>query len=127
MAQLYDVVHQQNGIPEASFDVWTSYYQYLILDRNEREIVVFHWEPDGATSPNLLPHVHIPAAEPVILPQPEGSPIAGGKTYLNKLHLPTGRIGLEDVIEFLINDFHVDPRLPNWQEILEQVRLSGNR
>lgn len=127
VTQHYSINHQPHAITHARYEVWTTFYHYKILDRSEREIIAFHWEPSGRTSPNTRPHVHVPAAEPVILPQPDGSPVAGRKTYLNKLHLPTGRIGLEDVIEFLITDLQVVPRLPNWNEILDEARPKGNR
>ena len=125
-AHKYTVAFQPDVIRRSPFEVRTSYYLYRILDRDEREIVVYHWEPDGPSS-FVVPHLHVSAASPVILPQPEGSRLAGSKTFLNKLHLPTGRIGAEEVIELLVADFSVDPLIPSWKEVLSESRAAADR
>jgi hypothetical protein len=119
--QRYSVVFQPNALQRAPYDIWTSYYQYRILDRNDREIVVYHWEPEGR-SPVVTPHLHLSAAGSVILPQSSDSPIANAKTHLNKLHLPTGPIGLGEIVELLIRDFAVVPLESGWSEILSESK-----
>ena len=125
VVQRYSVVFQPDVVQRSPFDLWTSYYQYRILDREEREIVVYHWEPAGR-SPVITPHLHVSAAAPVTLPQPDNSSVTGRTTHLNKLHLPTGRIGLEEIVELLVYDFAVDPLIPNWTETLTKVRATGS-
>jgi hypothetical protein len=61
----------------------------------------------------------------VTLPQPAGSSVAGRKTHLSKLHLPTGRIDLEEIIELLVVDFSVDPLVSNWSDVLGEIRSTG--
>lgn len=121
IVQRYDLQFQPDFLLSLHFEVSTAFYHYQILDRDGGEIVVFHWEPDGR-SPVGTPHLHVPAAGPVILPQPDGSRVAGAKTHLSKLHLPTGRIGIEEIVELLVADFNVDPLLPNWREVLTGAR-----
>ena len=36
--------------------------------------------------------------------------------------MPTGRIAVEDVIRFLIEDFGVIPAKENWDEVLDEGR-----
>lgn len=122
----YDIVFHPDALLGALYDVQTSYYQYLILDRLEQEIVAYHWEPESK-SLVVRPHVHVSAAAPIVLPQPSGSPLAETKTHLSKLHLPTGRVGIEDIVELLITDFAVTTLRPDWQTVLLQAREYGSR
>jgi hypothetical protein len=46
---------------------------------------------------------------------------AGGKPF-PKVHLPTGRLGIEDVIEFLIRDGGVEPVSDEWETTLREAR-----
>jgi hypothetical protein len=126
IVQQYNLIFLPDVVQRLPFDVLSSYYLYRILDRNEQEIVVYHWEPDGR-SHIVKPHLHMPAAAPVTLAQAYGSRIADQKTHLGKLHLPTGRIGIEEIVELLIVDFIVDPIFPNWKEILDEIRAPGSQ
>ncbi len=120
-AHLYRVVHVPGDQQCGPYKVSSSFYRYDILDRDEDEVVVFHWEPEGR-SPVRTPHLHLPAATPIVLPQRGGSGVAGAKTHLGKLHLPTGRILIEDVVELLIREFGAVPLNENWAAILEKNR-----
>ena len=84
-------------------------------------MAAYHWHPDGS-SPVTIPHLHVPAAEAVVMAQQPGSPRAGLKTHLGKAHFPTGLIGLEDVAELLIRDFAVVPTRADWQDVLQRNR-----
>ncbi len=46
------------------------------------------------------------------------------KTYLNRLHLPTGRILVEDVVELLIRVFAAVPLVDDWEAILAENRAA---
>jgi hypothetical protein len=61
-------------------------------------------------------------AESVALEQRPGSPRAGAKTHLGKVHFPTARSFLEDIAELLIRDFAVVPARPDWQAVLQENR-----
>ena len=48
-------------------------------------------------------------------------------TYLNQLHLLTGRIVIEDIVEVLIREFAVVPLRTDWERILDDGRASEDR
>ena len=96
-------------------------YHFRILDIAERELAVYDWHPDGL-SPVTIPHLHVPAAEAVVMAQQPSSPQSGLKTHLGKAHFPTGLIRLEDVAELLIRDFAVVPARADWQDVLQRNR-----
>ena len=102
----------------------TGSYDHSILDRDGRELVAFHWEPDGIGTV-CTPHVHLSAAAAIVLPQRTGSPLTQAKTHLGRLHLPSGPIGVEDVVELLIRDFAAVPLRPDWQRVLDDNRRSA--
>jgi hypothetical protein len=114
--RVVDVRRIQDG-----FAVQAIAYDIGILDRVGRELVAFHWEPDGIGTVRT-PHAHLSAAAPIILPQRPGSPVAQTKTHLARLHLPTGPIAVEDVVELLIRDLAAVPRRPDWQHVLDEQR-----
>jgi hypothetical protein len=41
-----------------------------------------------------------------------------GREELQKAHIPTGRVELEDVLLLAIREFGVRPRRDDWEEIL---------
>jgi hypothetical protein len=46
---------------------------------------------------------------------------------LHKLHLPTGRVSLEAVVRFLIDDLDVVPRRADWRAILARHEEASGR
>lgn len=125
-AHQYRIVHVPDAPPRGSYEVRTAFYRYDILDRDEGEVVVFHWEPRGR-SPVRTPHLHLSAAAPVVLPQRVNSGVGNLKTFLNRLHLPTGPLVIEDVIDLLIRDFAVVPRDDDWEAVIEANRLISHQ
>ncbi len=99
-------------------------YAFSIHDRSRREIVAFHRAPDGIGTVRT-PHAHLSAAAPIVLPQRPGSPLAQTKAHLGRLHLPTGLIAVEDVVELLIRDFAAVPLRPDWREVLDHNRQTA--
>jgi hypothetical protein len=95
------------------YKVKTLEYEYKIERRKDRqEIVCFHWEGDDAKNP--VPHIHIgfgaKSAEAPFSP---------------KTHIPSGRVPIEDVVAFLIQELHVQPakrRKLDWDSVLATVR-----
>ena len=82
-----------------------------------RELFVYHWHPSGR-SQNRDPHLHISA---VTLRLTGGrSRQVDRKLPIDKAHFPTGQVTLQQVIRLLIEDLGVEPRVPNWQEVLEE-------
>jgi hypothetical protein len=116
-AHIYAVVRLPDETQHGQYEVSTSFYQYRILDIDEGEIVIYDWAPAGVSTVRT-PHMHIPAAGSVVLPQRAGSPRATRKTYLDDVHFPTGFIFLEDVALLLIREFRVDARRDDWEDVL---------
>jgi len=105
--QQYKVIKDPENGP---FRVTTLYYSYAIETQDAQEIVGYHWHPDGV-SPVRFPHLHLgPAAR------------VGMEDLRSKAHLPTGRVAFEEIVEFLIATFSVQPDRSLWQEIVEQTK-----
>jgi hypothetical protein len=63
----------------------------------------YHWHPAGR-SPIVLPHLHL------------GGDVARPK--FTTVHLPTGRIALEEVLRFAITELDVRPLRGDWATVL---------
>ncbi len=91
------------------YEVSTAAYAYIIGDAEEREILTYHWHPEGP-SHITEPHLHLgPAAEI-------------GCEELVKAHIPVGRITIEDVIGLLLRDFGVKPLREDWEDVLAETQ-----
>ena len=91
-------------------------YRYRLLDRQEREILAFHWHPTGV-SPVIRPHLHLSGRLPP-LDLGSGAPPA----VLGGMHIPTGSVALADVVWLLISEFGVEPRRDDWERVIETHR-----
>src|SRR5262249_11568026 len=88
-------------------------YRHHILDRDEREILAFHWHQEGK-SRMRSPHLHLSSAiGPVPLP-------GGSIVTLDQMHLPTGFVALGDVVRLLVVEFGAVPRRDDWEAILNR-------
>ena len=72
-----------------------------------REIVAYQYHLQGF-SPIKTPHLHL------------GSVL--GCEGVTNLHLPTGRIALEDILEFAIRELHAQPTPEDWAKLLQKTR-----
>jgi len=102
-------------VVESAAQTWrvrtTAYFYALHDDRHE--ILAYHWHPE--TSPGTaFPHLHLEAGAQI------------GRVEMQRAHLPTGRITLEDVIEMMIRDFAVTPFVDDWPDILAKTRQTAN-
>jgi hypothetical protein len=113
----YTVVHLPNDVTDREpFKISSSRYMYELLDRDEREIFVYHWHPEGVST-FLQPHMHFSGASPIALAPGLGD-IAPRYLAIDKAHFPTGRTPFEDVVALLIREFDVAWRRDDWEEIL---------
>lgn len=97
------VVKQEDSrIP---WQVETIGYIYSLLDDEGKEIVSYQWHP-GERSPVTTPHLHLGAGANV------------GRAELQKAHIPTGLIELEDVLLLAIREFGARARRGDWHMIL---------
>jgi hypothetical protein len=89
-----------------------------VLEHGERaEILAYHWNPESTGGDPGWPHMHV-----------YGNRQIHGR-HLSKMHLPTGRVNLHDLIRLLIPEFSVVPRRDDWVEVLnaaEQALVQGN-
>jgi hypothetical protein len=83
-------------------------YEYRLDDLDGREIVAFHWHPEGRSHVQI-PHLHLGAA------------LGGLRPEMTKAHLHTGRLTPVAVLSLVIERFGVRPRRPDWRTILEQA------
>jgi hypothetical protein len=95
---------------EGCWRVKTLAYEYNIERWDDhQEIVCFHWE--GAESANPNPHIHIGFAA-----TDESLPIGP------KHHIPSGRVAIEDVVRFAIEEVGVQPVKGTWHSIVESAK-----
>ena len=108
---------QTLGIRESRRDgqLWLttlkSTYGWQTTDADASWLVRWEYERDGA---GLYPasHIHVNA-------EPDEYE---GEKYFPKLHLPSGRVAIEDVLEFLVTEQGVIPVSDNWPEVLSESR-----
>jgi hypothetical protein len=94
-----------NAASRAPWRAETIGYIYSLLDDEGKEIVSYQWHPNRR-SPVTIPHLHLGAGANV------------GRAELQKAHVPTALIELEDVLWMAIRDFDARPRRDDWQMIL---------
>ncbi len=87
-----------------------------MLDREDREILAFHWHPIGL-SDVTDPHIHLSSKlNPIDMGRDQDPlPLAG-------MHIPTGFVTLEDVVRLLITEFGITPRRDDWDALLRDNR-----
>jgi hypothetical protein len=112
----FDIVEAPGEL--GPWKVRTLAYNFELTQADGTQLFAFQWHPRG---PNVLtPHLHLPkdsemnrvASERLSLPK-----------TLSKVHLPTGRVCVEEVIRFAIDDLGVEPmadRRTGWRDILRE-------
>ena len=108
-------------VPEAAnvVEVRISGYRYQLFDSQDREILAYHWHPEGI-SPIAYPHLHLSGRLSPLDLGPRQEPAA-----LGEMHLPTGDVTLADVVRLLITEFGIAPRRADWEAILDAERALG--
>lgn len=78
-----------------------SYGVNVMVDGQPHEVVAFHWTPNAEPPQRHYPHMHV------------GSLITTGSRFrrkdFNRLHIPTGRLSLEAVLLFAVEELGVEP------------------
>lgn len=101
--RVYARVAERTG--EAPWRADLASYFYTLRDLEGQEILAYHWHPNSR-SPITFPHLHLGAGSRV------------GREELQKAHVPSGRVELEDVLAMAIREFGVRPRREDWARIL---------
>jgi hypothetical protein len=79
------------------------YTVYDLTGEAPEEIFSYHWHPESSVT---IPHVHFKKGEKLI----------------TRTHLPTGRVSIESVAEFLIRDMGVKHRRNDWESVIVRNR-----
>lgn len=80
----------------------TKSYAYSILDGDDKRLYDWHWHPFGKSN-FYEPHAHTYSTDPLLPP---------------RAHIPTGRVSLEQVIRFVIDQLGVEPLRNDWDSVL---------
>lgn len=91
------------------WSVGISGYIFSFGGQDGSEVLAYHWHP-GGTSRVTWPHMRI------------HHDVAG--LILPRTHLPTGVITVQDVVRLAVEEFGVQPRRPDWLDVLERTRQS---
>lgn len=93
--------------PRGLWGAQTAAYEYRLSDQDDREILAYHWHPDGQSHVRT-PHLHLgPAAEV-------------GRPSLTTAHLPTGSVGLHQVLRLAVASFEVAAIRQDWDQVLRE-------
>jgi hypothetical protein len=86
-------------------------YQYRLLDQDDTELLVYHWQPESAGP--TFPHLHVSASLDAQFDARNRQSID-----LDKRHLATGLVTLRSVVRMLITEFQIRPLRAEWAEHL---------
>jgi len=113
-AELALVVVLRYRIVEKDATRWTVHvagYHYELQRRDGRELVAYHWHPQGA-GPVTWPHIHL------------GPAIGDLWRPATRAHFPTGQVTIEDMVRLAIREFGVTPRRSDWDAVLQRTRVA---
>ncbi len=116
MRQLFRVEEIPEAVRCQRYRVSITSYNYVLLHagpgaKSGSELLAFHWHPEsseGGLQVVTSPHLHI------------GSSVLREQA-LTKMHIPTGRIALEDVLRLAILDFRARTLDRNWEKRLQET------
>lgn len=103
------LVTEQYEVRQSTAGWYVEIVGYLYAIRHEdRELVSYHWHPSGK-SPISQPHMHVGAAVQI------------GDRWLGKVHLPTGMVGLEQIIALAVVELGVEPLRDDWERLIAEA------
>jgi hypothetical protein len=95
--------------PRGPFKATITAYSYIVEEQAGAELLAYQWHPD-ARGARPWPHLHFRAAGQV------------GDPAWSKIHFPTGRVALEEVLRLLLDEMGVHPRREDWRERLQETQ-----
>jgi hypothetical protein len=107
--QQYRVLENPN--PYEPWQVRTVAYYYTLRETDGPEMLSYQWHP-AQRSYITFPHLHLGA----------GLVEGEGRNLLEGVHLPTGRVALEDFVRLLIEELGVPALREDWEAVLERGR-----
>lgn len=118
LRQLFQFVHTPEAARRQRYRVSVTSYDYVLLNPDSgAEVLAFHWHPElyeGGQQLVMFPHLHIDSS---VLSEPA----------LTKMHIPTERIAIEDVVGLVIRDFKARPLVRSWEHRLQLNRATFER
>ncbi|WP_141979690.1 hypothetical protein [Saccharothrix saharensis] len=103
----YKIIRDES-LEKGPFRVTTLAYDYLLARKSGEAVLNFHWHPSGK-SHNKQPHIHVGTNE-----------LANDSVLTNKIHVPTGRVSVEQVLRAAI-ELGVQPIIPDWADRLNKT------
>ena len=97
--------------PRGPYKIQTVQYFYDVLTSDGQEILSFHWTPEDSPPNRTFPHLHIGS----VMLDADAHPLS---KRFSKAHIPTGRVSVEAVVRFIIEECEVEPLRSSWREIL---------
>ena len=118
-SRLFVNIRQEIQQPNArnNYLVSTKGYIYSVLDAEKKDLIGFHYHPELDDDPVMHPHIHVYA----------DADERFADFNLHKRHIPSGRVALEDVIEWLIIELEVKALRSDWRQILQATRKQFKR
>ena len=107
LQQNYRIV--ETNPPRETYRVEVAGYNYVVYDSERREILIYHWHP-RSNSPVVTPHLHLRQGAQV------------GRSEVRDAHLPTGFVPIVSFLRLLVVVLGAQPRRPDWDSILTDVR-----
>ncbi len=95
-------------------------YQYRLLDRDQTELLVYHWQPGPEYAGPDHPHLHVSAAL-----RAKADAVTTREIGLDKLHIATGLVSLAAIVRMLIAEFRLAPQRADWRETLDRIEAAS--
>lgn len=105
LSVLHAFVLRERDEAPSSLVVRSAGYWYQFRERDGAEVIAFHWHPTGR---GQVPFAHLHLAGR-----------AGTINIDRRRHIPTGRVSLEAVVRFAIEELGVRPLRTDWQRVIE--------
>jgi hypothetical protein len=102
----YKVTEAQGQL--GPWKVSTVAYLYSVQDKQGHELFSYHWHPTS-TPQYDYPHLHVHSG------------------ILAKLHLPTRRISLEEILRLVITQLNVKPIKREWEKVLREIQQAHQK
>jgi hypothetical protein len=116
LCEIVEMEHHHTTIPN---QFQSRMYQYRLLDHDQRELLVYHWQPGPDFAGPDHPHLHVSAALTV---HPDA--VTRRRLSLDKIHLVTGQVWPPSVIRMVITELGVAPQRPDWSDVLDRAEAS---
>lgn len=104
---------------DTEFLITLAGYRFAVQEPDGREILAFHWHPDGP-SPIRHPHLHLSSRIPEIRLGRAESVLS-----LSDLHVPTGPVSFPAAIAFVIEELGVSPRRFDWKRVVDRSEATS--